>query len=175
MEKSWYAVYTKLNCELKVAAHLSKKKIENFCPVNIVPNNTGFKKRLNTVPLFKSIVFVYVSRSEIQIVTKINEVFNLLYWLGAPAVISNEEIINLERFTNDYSDIKVDKIPVNKLSAMQVTKVPYTGNFDKNSSFNQAIVTMILPSLGYSIKASVELPINNVFDLASGTRRRSVL
>ena len=31
MKKNWYAVYTKAQCEKKVAALLTKKKIENYC------------------------------------------------------------------------------------------------------------------------------------------------
>ncbi len=33
MQKNWYIIYTKPKCEKKVAAFLTKKKIENFLPL----------------------------------------------------------------------------------------------------------------------------------------------
>lgn len=175
MKKNWYVVYTKINCELKVVSHLTKKKIESFCPMNDVPNNTGCKKKWITIPLFQSIVFVNISKSEIHFVKQTNEVFDFFYWLGAPAVISHEEIKNLKCFTNDYSDMRLEKIPVDQLGATQITMIPHAGNFIQNVSSKQTFVKMILPSLGYSIIASVELSMNNVFDLAADFKIRSVL
>lgn len=45
MQKNWYAVYTK-PLEKKVAALLSKKKIENFCPLGCVETQNFRKLKL---------------------------------------------------------------------------------------------------------------------------------
>ena len=78
MKKNWYAVYTKLNCELKVTAQLNRKKIDNYCPLNSTSINSGFRKRWNNMPLFKSIVFVYISDQEMVNVKQTNDVLNFL-------------------------------------------------------------------------------------------------
>ena len=44
MKKNWYAVYTKSRCEKKVSASLTKKKIENYCPLNRVGSPIGGQK-----------------------------------------------------------------------------------------------------------------------------------
>ena len=34
MQKNWYIIYTKLKAEKKVSTALTKRKIENYLPVN---------------------------------------------------------------------------------------------------------------------------------------------
>ncbi|MEO6290685.1 MAG: transcription termination/antitermination NusG family protein, partial [Ginsengibacter sp.] len=76
MQKNWYAVYTKPQCEKKVAAVLTKWKIENFCPLKIVKINLLGRIRLQYEPLFKSYVFLYISKDQICRLDKISGVVN---------------------------------------------------------------------------------------------------
>jgi transcription termination/antitermination protein NusG len=174
MEKKWYAVTAKPGCELKAAAQLRRKKIDSFCPLNNL-NNTGIIKRWNAPPLFPSIIFVNISTSEIPVVRKTSDVVNFLFWLGAPAIISDEEIKTLKRFTTDYSDLRIEKIPVDQFAPLQEPKTPFTTIQDANGAYKQTLVKIILPSLGYSVMASVSVATNTVFDLTSNARMRSVL
>jgi transcriptional antiterminator NusG len=173
MKKNWYAVYTKLHCELKVTAQLNKKKIENFCPLNNVINNTGYRKKWNSVPLFKALVFVHITEQELNIVKQTNDVLNCLFWLRGPAIISNEEIKNIERFTNDYNHIKVEKAPVNPGATLQITSHSHK-EFINNVSSNHTVVKMLLPSLGYTIIGAVETAAIKVFDSMSENKRSMV-
>ncbi len=172
MKKNWYAVYTKLNCELKVIAQLNRKKIETSCPVNSVSNNTGFRKRWITVPLFQSIVFVYISEEEMAIVKQTTDVLNFLYWLGTPAIISNEEVKNIERFTSDYTHIRIEKTIVNPYAPIQIISHKDLSNSNVSSSYT--FIKMLLPSLGYSIIASVETATFKVFDSLTNKKRKLV-
>jgi len=175
MKQSWYAVYTKLNCELKVTAHLNRKKIKNFCPVNNITNNTGFKKIWNAVPLFQSFVFVYIAEEEMQVVKQTNDVINFLFWLGKPAIISNEEVKSIERFTTNYANIGIEKTAVNLHAALQITSEPHIGITNNSMSAKYTLVKMLLPSLGYSIMASVETTTFKEFDSVANAKRNLVL
>lgn len=170
MKKNWHAVYTKLNCEFRVTAQLNRKKIENFCPVNNVGNNLGYRKKWNSIPLFQSLVFVYVSETEMSAVKQTGDILNFLYWLGAPAIISNDEIKNIQRFTNDYNHIKIEKIAVNPYAALQVT----SHSHKDSSATGQIVVKMSLPSLGYAIAATVETGTIKVLDPSTGNKRSLV-
>jgi transcription antitermination factor NusG len=152
MKKNWYAVYTKLNCELRVSAQLSRKKIENFCPVNHISLNTGFKRKWTTVPLFQSLVFVRITEAEIQLVKQTSDTVNFLFWLGEPAQISDEEIRNLDRFTNDYNHIKIEKTAVNPQLHSQITSYSHKDTV----SASQTVVKMLLPSLGFLLMALID-------------------
>ena len=75
MKKNWYAVHTKPHCEKKVAALLSKRKIENYYPVNkIVISSTSNKKKYVYEPLLSCFVFVHITEKEIDTVKAINNI-----------------------------------------------------------------------------------------------------
>lgn len=171
MKKNWHAVYTKLNCELRVTAQLNRKKIENFCPVNNVSSNTGYRKKWTSIPLFQSLVFVYVSETEMSAVKQTGDILNFLYWLGVPAVISIDEIENIERFANDYNHIKIEKSAVNPCAASQITSYSQKDNM----SSSHTVVKMLLPSLGFTIMASVETATIKVFNPRTGNKRTQML
>lgn len=162
MKKNWYAVYTKLNCEAKVIAQLNRKKIENYCPLNSTNSNSGFRKRWNNIPLFKSIVFVYISNEEMLVVKQTTDVLNFLYWLGSPAIINNEEVKNIERFTSDYTHIITEKMTVNPYAALQI--ISHIDIINTNDSYKSTSIKMLLPSLGFSIMASVNSSTFKLFD-----------
>ena len=162
MKKNWYAVYTKLNCELKVIAQFNRKKINNYCPLNSTSSNSGFRKRWNNMPLFKSIVFVYISDQEMVNVKQTTDVLNFLYWLGSPAVINNEEIKNIERFTSDYTHIITEKMTVNPYATLQI--ISNIDLINTNVSYKSTSIKMLLPSLGFSIMACVESSTFKLFD-----------
>ncbi len=61
MQKNWYIVYTKSKCEKKVSALFSKRKIENYCPLNCKQTITFRKHKTFYEPLFDAYVFVCIS------------------------------------------------------------------------------------------------------------------
>ena len=58
MESNWNVLYTRSRCEKKVAALLSKRGIENYCPLNRVVRKWSDRHKLIYEPLFSSYVFV---------------------------------------------------------------------------------------------------------------------
>ena len=107
--KKWFAVYTRPRCEKKVAEILTRKKIENYCPINKVFRQWSDRKKVVYEPLFTSYVFVRISEREITSLKQSNGIINLVYWLGKPAVIHDSEIevikINQIIFNDDYKNI----------------------------------------------------------------------
>lgn len=166
MKKNWYAVYTKLNCEFKVAAQLHKKKITSFCPVNST-TNSGLRKKNNLFPLFESVVFVQMDEVEMNLLRELNGIVNFLYWQGKPAIISNEEIKNIERFANHYQFIEVKRIAVSPHTALEILTEPNLDITKNNISGKYTTVKMKLPSLGYCIMASIETSTLKIFDPVS--------
>ncbi|MBL0358096.1 MAG: UpxY family transcription antiterminator [Chitinophagaceae bacterium] len=92
MNRNWYAVYTKPQSEKKVAALLTKKKIENLCPLNRITNGYGFRRKMASEPLFPTFVFVYITEAEMHEVRKTSDVINFVYWLGKPAIIKKPKL-----------------------------------------------------------------------------------
>jgi transcription antitermination factor NusG len=148
--------YTKPKCEKKVALLLTKKKIDNFCPLNCKQIKHSRKSKLLYEPLFNSYVFANIEESNISLLKQVEGVVSLVYWKGTPAIIKDEEIEAIKEFTNDHQDIKLErtKITING-EARNIDNPSYTMEgkilMIKNRSFN-----VNLPSLGFTMIAEME-------------------
>jgi transcription antitermination factor NusG len=157
MNKNWYAVYTRPQCEKKVAAQLSKKRIENFCPVNrLVYNNQQSRRKPLSEPLFPSFVFVYITEAEINQVRQVNDVINFIYWLGKPAVIKQDEIAYINNFSNNYFNLSLTKTTVNIAGTAYTNLEPKMDLKMGVVAARTSVLKATLPSLGYILCAEVE-------------------
>jgi transcription antitermination factor NusG len=110
--KNWYVLYTKPRWEKKVFKSLDKKGVEAYCPLNKVRRK--WTDRIKTIeePLFKSYVFVYVEATEMTEVRYVDGVLNYVYWNGKPAIVKDEEIIEIRKFLSEYDDVSVSSIDI---------------------------------------------------------------
>src|ERR1700751_4746739 len=102
MQKNWYIIYTKPKCEKKLAGLLTKKKIENFCPLNRKQIRSYRRNRFQYEPLFNSYVFVYASDCELAVIRQTDYVISLVYWVTKPAIVKDEEIEIIKEFTSNH-------------------------------------------------------------------------
>jgi transcription antitermination factor NusG len=156
MQKNWYAVYTKPQCEKKVAALFAKKKIENLCPLSCVETQNFRKHKLIFEPLFKSYVFVYIDETETELIKNTDGVVNLLYWLGKPAIIKDDEIAAIREFTNDHRNIKLERTMVNINDVAQNINSSSYAIEGKLVTVKNKTIKVNLPSLGYTMIAKME-------------------
>lgn len=164
MKKNWYAVYTKPHFELKVAALLTRKKIDNYCPLNRIIYTSGNRKKTGYDPLFNSFVFVYIHESEMSYVRQTNGVINFIYWLGKPAVIGDTEIRCIQQFSGTYSNLKLEKTNVNLKGMVRTTNETKTSE-DGNLLVHETVtIKMHIPSIGYVLVAEGENQEADVFD-----------
>ena len=156
MQKNWYIIYTKSKGEKKIATLLTKKKIENFLPLNLKKVNSYRKQKNFQEPLFKSYLFAKLDESEIGKIKSFDGVLNFLYWKDSPAVIKEEEIKAIKEFTIDYQNISIEKMVVNLTNFAQVidmTKYSFNGNV---LSIKNSFAKLSLPSLGFTLVANIE-------------------
>ena len=151
--KNWYVVYTKPGCEKKVSNLLSRKNIENFCPLKRYWNG---RKKVILEPLFNSYVFVQITEADMQNIRLTDSVVNFVYWLGQPAVIRQEEIEIMKRFMNEYANVKLEKIPLDVNGSVRLVGIAPAESKANMVSVKNNTVKIILPSLGYMMLAEVE-------------------
>jgi transcription antitermination factor NusG len=155
MQKNWYAVYTKPRCERKVSLLLTKKKIENFCPLNYKVTRSIFRKTITFEPVFNAYVFVKCTATEITSMSKqISGILSVLYWKGKPATINEEEINAIREFTNNQHDIRLEKMNT-KARVPENQKISYLLDGQIVMVKNKPI-TVDLPSLGFTMIANVK-------------------
>ena len=154
--KKWYAVYTKPRCEKKVADLLTKKGIENYCPLNRVQKQWSDRKKIILEPLFTSYVFVRIGAVEQLAVRQTSGILNFVYWLSKPAVIKNEEIEIIKRFLSEHTCITLEKVAVNVNDMVRIVTGPFMEQEGQVISVKSKTVKVMLPSLGYWMHAEVE-------------------
>jgi len=160
MNRKWYAVYTKPQTEKKVIGLLARRKVEVFCPMNKIETGNANRRKSGQIPLFPSIIFVFLSEQEMKEVREIPEVLNFMYWLGRPAIINTQEIQNIAHFTETHCNIRVEKTAVNKTALIRISQQPSLNLDDDTISVKNTHIRLTLPSLGYVISASTHEPVS---------------
>jgi transcription antitermination factor NusG len=155
-EKKWFVVYTKSRCEKKVAELLSRKGIENYCPLNRVHRQWSDRKKIILAPLFTSYVFVRISPGEQSNICRTDGILNFVYWLNKPAVIRDEEIEIIKQYLNDHSFVRLEKVSINVNDIVRIIAGPFMEQEGTVVSFKNKSVKITLPSLGYLMHVEIE-------------------
>ncbi|CAN5120923.1 hypothetical protein BH09BAC2_BH09BAC2_18170 [soil metagenome] len=161
---AWNILYTKPQCEKKVSEILSDKNILNFMPAKKTAAPWWSMKKTTEVPLFSSLIFFKAVPEKLQEIKKISGVVNIMYWLGSPAVVTDEEINMLKGFLSSHTNVTVEK-----------TEIPFA-TYDQNSSDSLVHKLQVpvsytqfqkieIPTLGYRLISQDETANNNVYQM----------
>lgn len=153
--KKWYAVYTKPRWEKKVAELLTKRKIENFCPLNKVVRQWADRKKTVLEPLFTSYVFVCVTEAEQLSVKQTEGILTFVYWLGSPAVIRHEEILAIQDFLHKHTNVHLEQTEVKVHDRVRITDGLLVHREGEVKEVKGKTIKVSLPSLGYMMIAEV--------------------
>jgi transcription antitermination factor NusG len=96
-DKKWLVVKTKANAEKKVAERLASKGIEVYLPLYTTMRQWSDRKKKVQKPLISSTVFVHITEEEREQLWNVVGVSGMLYYLGKPAVVRDEEILVLQQ------------------------------------------------------------------------------
>lgn len=169
MNEKWYALYTKPRWEKKVAETLTHNKIEAYCPINKVVRQWSDRKKVVLAPLFTSYVFVRITDKQFGEVKKVDGVLNLVYWLGKPAVIKDDEIEVIKKFLNEFQDVKLEKVQFKINEKIKVTAGHFMDKEGTVVAVKNNTIKVALPSLNYVMFAEVvksnAVKIDNINDL----------
>jgi hypothetical protein len=149
----WLLLYTKRGLEKKVSESLTRKKIENYFPIAKNLKNPGVYRLLET-PLFPTYILTKTKPADFYELKKITGIVNLVYWLGNPAIISDDEVKSLRQFLLEHINIKVEKMAI--ASKVQNLNDTSENNNGQDLAINKDLIinktaNISLPSLGYLI------------------------
>jgi len=154
--KKWFAVYTRPKWEKKISEILTRKKIENYCPLNKVVRQWSDRKKIVLEPLFTSYVFIRVTEQELWSIKQTDGVISLVYWLGKPAVIRNSEIDIVKKFLIGHTNVKLERTDVNISDTVRVIGGPLMEQEGHVLSVGNKSIKIMLPTLGYLMFVEVE-------------------
>lgn len=155
-ESQWYAVYTKPRWEKKTAELLTKRSIENYCPLNKVVRSWSDRKKTVLEPLFKSYVFIKADEKELHTIKQVDGVINFVYWLGKPAIVKHAEIEAIRSFLEEFQNVTVQHVDVNINDIVKIKRGPFMEEEGSVVDVKNKCVSVYLPSLGYTLLAEIE-------------------
>ena len=143
----WYALYTKVRNEKKVAEELNKRGINAYCPMRTEVKQWSDRKKKVQVPLISSYVFVELEDKEREKAFTVNGVVRYLYWLGKPAIVRNEEIKTLrEALDSSFAQVSVSGLTPGQ--EIEVPHGPFKGQAGVVKNISNQKVQIVLTQLG---------------------------
>jgi transcription antitermination factor NusG len=100
-ERKWLVVKTKANAEKKVVERLSLREVEVYLPLYTTVRQWSDRKKKIQKPLISSTVFAFMNEEERKELWNVVGVSGLLYFLGEPAVVREEEISAMQQLLKD--------------------------------------------------------------------------
>ncbi|WP_152616807.1 hypothetical protein [Flavihumibacter solisilvae] len=98
---------------------------------------------------FDSLIFLSLQKGQVKEVLAIPGIRNVMYYLSEPAVISRDEIELIKVFTDRYSNIYIEEIPVKQNCIPQITHGPFLLREGDIVGIKNQTIKATLPSLGF--------------------------
>jgi len=162
-KKDWLVVYTRPRSEKKVAQRLVSKGIETFCPMRKTLKQWSDRKKMVTVPLFTSYVFVRIGLFERESIYLEPGVINFVHWQRKPATIRDQDIHAVRILIGECKEPVVENINYLRGDEVKIVEGPFKGMFGIVDGPKKRKVIVRLASL--SCQVSAEVPTKSL-DLA---------
>lgn len=97
-EKKWYVLYTAPRAEKIVEKRLKGEGTEVFLPIYRSKRKWSDRVKMVELPLFNSYVFVHSTEYKLRTMTVVPGVVRVVYYVGKPAVVRDDEIESIKEF-----------------------------------------------------------------------------
>lgn len=155
-EKKWYAVYTRSKWEKKVSYLLTKKSIENYCPLMPVIRQWADRKKTVFEPVFTSYVFVRIGKDEYVSSLETEGVVHFIKESGLPLSIRHTEIEDVKKFLAMYDSVTVENIRFNVHDKVRILNGALASKEGEVKEVRKKTVCVLLPSVGFRLIAELD-------------------
>ena len=153
-EKKWLVVYTKPKGEKKLLKRYLDKGIETYCPMYKTLRQWSDRKKMVTMPLFTSYMFVRINENERSTILQDPLAVRFIYWLGKPAVIRDQDMEELKKFLCKHSNIQVESIELSPGAGVEIKEGPFKGEHALISQIDGDKIRLNLPQIGCRLVAN---------------------
>lgn len=146
----WFALYTKPRNEKKVTQALEALGIEVYCPVITQVRQWSDRKKKVELPLIPSYVFVRLHEKDRAKVFEVPGAVRYLYWLGKPAIITEDEIALLKQSLQQ----NITQVELKQYARGQKITIPvgpFKGEKAEVKELRGNKINVILESLGIQL------------------------
>lgn len=153
---NWFVLYTKPNREKKVLSQLEKLGITAYCPMTTVVRQWSDRKKKLEVPLIPRIIFIQCAEADRDRVFIVPGTQHYLFWLGKPAIVKNDEILNMQGWLkNDISEAKVNELKAGDKYVLQNSGFEGQEGIVHEVSKNR--IQIVLKEIGIKITITKEI------------------
>ena len=151
---NWYVVYTKPKWEKKVADRLNSIGVVTYCPLITKVSQWSDRKKIVSVPLFHSYVFVQIEEKKRNQVFEVTGAIRYLFWLGKPAIVKDSEIEIIKNWLSVPEEFEVAVEEWKKGDKIVLESGPFVSQSAVIQAVNQNQYILILESLGCVLKVN---------------------
>jgi len=105
IQKNWFAIYTKPRNEKKAYDLLVEADIETYLPLVKTLKQWSDRRKWVEEPLFKSYLFVHISKKEYYKVLNVNGVVRFITFEGKAVPIPENQINAIKQFINEGEEL----------------------------------------------------------------------
>lgn len=151
-KSQWHILYANPRNVKKLTDILLKRKIEHYYPLNQVLKSGKDNRKAVLDPLFPNYVFVNLRHEQHPVaLAQLPGVINIVYWLGKPAVVSDDEICAIKKTLISHKQVKLEKIDIDVARDVKITQGTVMHKVGKVVQVRNNAVKIALPSLGYAL------------------------
>ena len=101
----WHVAYTAPRAEKKVHEKLEQMGFESYCPLSRTKRKWSDRMKWVYEPVFRSYVFVRISRIDMPRARTISGLLTFLFQEGLPCVVRDAEIETIRLFLREYDGV----------------------------------------------------------------------
>ena len=151
---NWYVVYTKPKWEKKVADRLNSIGVVTYCPLITKVSQWSDRKKIISVPLFHSYIFVQIEEKKRNQVFEVTGAIRYLFWLGKPAIVKDSEIETIKNWLSVPEEFEVAVEEWKKGDKIVLQSGPFVSQNAVIQEVKQNHYILILESLGCVLKVN---------------------
>ncbi|MCX4029645.1 UpxY family transcription antiterminator [Endozoicomonas sp. SM1973] len=126
-KRNWYAVYTRANCEAKLAVGLTDRNVEAFYPATEETRFWSDRKKKSKVPVFPSYIFVYINHDEFYQVKTTPGFSHFVSLKNEPTVIPESQISAVKQLMHSNYQWQAKTKTLSKGTPIEITEGPLQG------------------------------------------------
>jgi len=148
---SWFVLYTSARAEKRVAERLKDMGVEAYLPLHKSKRKWSDRVKEMEMPLFNSYIFVKLPEHKLRELLLVYGVSRILFYLGRPAVVRDEEIDAIKEFLT----IAENKEIISTGDIVQILGGAMENKKGEVLKVEDKLVTLYLEELGAKIYVSL--------------------
>lgn len=155
--KNWYAIYVRSKAEKKVASELSRFGIEHYLPLQKVLKQWSDRKKWVEEPLFRSYVFVRITKGEYYKVLQTFGVIKYITFEGKAVAIPDQQIEAIRYYLDEKAPENPESIAWEKGQKVEVISGNMAGLAGTLVDFRGKHWLMVeIEAIGHSLNLQIQ-------------------